>query len=62
MLQKPNQSTQPQIRYVDKTIHSSEGHERQTYSGVISTYQIVCPHPQGLPICPAPPQVEQVEE
>ena len=33
-----------------------------TYRGVISPYQIICPHPQGLPIGPAPPQVEQVEE
>jgi len=33
-----------------------------TYPRVISPYQIICPHPQGLPIGPAPPQVEQVEE
>jgi hypothetical protein len=33
-----------------------------TYSGVISPYQIICPHPQGLPIGPTPPQVEEVEE
>lgn len=35
---------------------------RLAYSGVISPYQVISPHAQGLPVCSAPSQVEQVEE
>jgi hypothetical protein len=49
-----------------------EDHNRQHFphlllyaalqSGVISPYQVISPHAQGLPVCSAPSQVEQVEE
>jgi len=47
---------------LEKPTNLSEEQEGLTYSGIISPYQIICPHPQGLPIGPAPPQVEEVEE